>query len=152
MNIALDENESVEARKQALFWAGQTGGSITDLVGLYSRMQNREMKEQLIFVYSQRNERAAVDKLLEIARTDGDREMRKKALFWLAIQRSTGGGPAAGDHRPMTRAAFIVLGLAGLVAIPASAQSLAARIGEARSEQCPVQLCLTGGCLWQRRQ
>ena len=133
MNIALDENESVEARKQALFWAGQTGGSITDLVGLYSRMQNREMKEQLIFVYSQRNERAAVDKLLEIARTDGDREMRKKALFWLAIQRSTGGGPAAGDHRPMTRAAFIVLGLAGLVAIPASAQSLAARIGEARS-------------------
>ena len=33
----------------------------------------------------------------------------------------------------MTRTAFIVLGLAGLVAIPASAQSLAARIGEARS-------------------
>ena len=84
MNIALDENESVEARKQALFWAGQSGGSITDLIGLYTRMQNREMKEQLIFVYSQRNERAAVDKLLEIARTDGDREMRKKALFWLS--------------------------------------------------------------------
>ena len=84
MNIALDENESVEARKQALFWAGQTGGSITDLIGLYSRMQNREMKEQLIFVYSQRRERAAVDKLLEIARTDPDREMKKKALFWLS--------------------------------------------------------------------
>jgi HEAT repeat protein len=84
MNIALDENESVEARKQALFWAGQTGGSITDLIGLYSRMQNREMKEQLIFVYSQRRERAAVDKLLDIARTDTDREMRKKALFWLS--------------------------------------------------------------------
>jgi HEAT repeat protein len=84
MNIALNENETIEARKQALFWAGQTGGSITDLIGLYSRIQNREMKEQLIFVYSQRNERPAVDKLLEIARTDSDREMRKKALFWLS--------------------------------------------------------------------
>jgi HEAT repeat protein len=84
MNIALDENETIDARKQALFWAGQTGGSITDLIGLYSRIQNREMKEQLVFVYSQRNERAAVDKLLDIARNDSDREMRKKALFWLS--------------------------------------------------------------------
>jgi HEAT repeat protein len=84
MNIALDENESIEARKQALFWAGQTGGNLADLIALYGRMQNREMKEQLIFVYSQRNERAAVDKLLDIARNDTDREMRKKALFWLS--------------------------------------------------------------------
>jgi HEAT repeat protein len=84
MNIALDENEAIEARKQALFWAGQTGGSITDLVALYGRIQNREMKEQLIFVYSQRRDRAAVDKLLDIARNDSDREMRKKALFWLS--------------------------------------------------------------------
>ena len=84
MNIALDENEGIEARKQALFWAGQSGGNVADLVTLYSRMQNREMKEQLIFVYSQRNERAAVDKLLDIARNDSDREMRKKALFWLS--------------------------------------------------------------------
>jgi HEAT repeat protein len=84
MSIAMNENEAIEMRKQALFWAGQTGGSITDLIGLYSRIQNREMKEQLIFVYSQRRERAAVDKLLDIARTDSDREMRKKALFWLS--------------------------------------------------------------------
>ena len=84
MNIALDENEGIEARKQALFWAGQSGGNVADLVTLYGRMQNREMKEQLIFVYSQRNERAAVDKLLDIARNDSDREMRKKALFWLS--------------------------------------------------------------------
>lgn len=84
MNIALDESEDIEMRKQALFWAGQQGGSITDLVALYGRMTNPEMKEQLIFVYSQRQEKAAVDKLVEIARGDSDREMRKKALFWLS--------------------------------------------------------------------
>jgi hypothetical protein len=84
MGIALNEQESVELRKQALFWAGQEGGSITDLVNLYGRMSNPEMKEQLIFVYSQRNDKAAVDKLVDIARNDPNTEMRKKALFWLS--------------------------------------------------------------------
>ncbi|MEP7325761.1 MAG: HEAT repeat domain-containing protein [Gemmatimonadota bacterium] len=84
MSIALNESEGIEMRKQALFWAGQQGGSITDLVALYAKMTNPEMKEQLIFVYSQRNEKPAVDKLVDIARSDPDREMRKKALFWLS--------------------------------------------------------------------
>jgi HEAT repeat protein len=84
MSIALNESEDIDMRKQALFWAGQQGGSITDLVALYAKMTNPEMKEQLIFVYSQRNEKPAVDKLVDIARSDPDREMRKKALFWLS--------------------------------------------------------------------
>src|SRR5207244_718835 len=54
MDIALNEREPVEMRKKALFWVGQTGGNLDQLAGLYDRMQNREMKEQLIFVYSQR--------------------------------------------------------------------------------------------------
>ena len=50
---------------------------------VYSRSNEREMKEQLIFVLSQRRETAAIDKLMDIARNDPDREMRRKALFWL---------------------------------------------------------------------
>lgn len=83
MDIALNERESIEMRKKALFWAGQTGGDLTQLSGLYDRMQNREMKEQLIFVYSQRHEAAAVDRLIQIAKTEQDKELRKKAIFWL---------------------------------------------------------------------
>ena len=83
MDIALNERESVEMRKKALFWAGQTGGNLDQLVGLYDRMQNEEMKDQLIFVYSQRHEAAALDKLIQIAKTESDKELRKKALFWL---------------------------------------------------------------------
>jgi hypothetical protein len=41
------------------------------------------MKDQLIFVFSQRDEPAMTDKLLDIARRDADPELRKKALFWL---------------------------------------------------------------------
>ena len=47
-------------------------------------MPSKEMKEQLIFVYSQRNEKSAVDKMLQIARTETDRDLRKKAIFWLS--------------------------------------------------------------------
>ncbi|HEV2751785.1 MAG TPA: HEAT repeat domain-containing protein [Gemmatimonadales bacterium] len=83
MEIALNEREPVEMRKKALFWAGQTGSNLDQLVGLYDRMQNQEMKDQLIFVYSQRHEAGALDKLIQIAKTERDPELRKKAVFWL---------------------------------------------------------------------
>jgi len=83
MDIALNEREPVEMRKKALFWAGQTGGNLEQLAGLYDRMQNQEMKEQLIFVYSQRHEAAALDQLIRIAKTEQNKELRKKAIFWL---------------------------------------------------------------------
>jgi HEAT repeat protein len=83
MDIALNEREPVEMRKKALFWAGQTGADLGQLAGLYDRMRNRELKEHLIFVYSQRHEAAALDALIKIAKTEQDRELRKKAIFWL---------------------------------------------------------------------
>ncbi|HEX3234775.1 MAG TPA: HEAT repeat domain-containing protein [Gemmatimonadales bacterium] len=83
LGIARDATQPLELRKQALFWAGQTGASMADLAGLYTSMTDRAMREQLIFVYSQREEPAAVDKLLDIAKSDSDPELRKKALFWL---------------------------------------------------------------------
>jgi HEAT repeat protein len=83
LGIARDGNQPLELRKQALFWAGQGGASIADLTSLYTTMTDRAMRDQLIFVYSQRDEPAAVDKLLDIAKRDPDPELRKKALFWL---------------------------------------------------------------------
>jgi TolA-binding protein len=89
MDIALDPKENIELRKKALFWAGQ-GSSVdmADLVRLYDSMNDREMKEQLIFVYSQRREEAALDKLFQIGKNDPDRELRKKAIFWIGQSRS----------------------------------------------------------------
>ena len=42
-----------------------------------------EIEEHILFIYSQRRESAAVDKLMSVARSDPNTEMRKKALFWL---------------------------------------------------------------------
>jgi tetratricopeptide (TPR) repeat protein len=84
MDLALNAGEPMEMRKKALFWAGQNRNvAIADLVRLYDTMNDREMKEQLIFGYSQRRETEAVDKLMAIAENDSDGELRKKAIFWL---------------------------------------------------------------------
>jgi TolA-binding protein len=81
--VAGDANEPIDARKSAIFWLSQSGAALPELFTLYDRMADREIREQLIFAYSQRRERGAVDKLVEIARSDPDRELRKKAIFWL---------------------------------------------------------------------
>lgn len=80
---AADRSETIDVRKKALFWAGESGVSIRDLVRLYDSMDEREIREQLIFVYSQRHESEAIDKLMTIARDDSDPELRRKAIFWL---------------------------------------------------------------------
>jgi len=84
LDIALDQNEPVKLRKSALFWAGQKRGIPVDRLGdLYGTMPDREMKEQVIFVLSQRKETEAVDALMDIARNEEDSDLQKKAIFWL---------------------------------------------------------------------
>lgn len=86
--IATNEREPMELRKQALFHAGnQRAASLTDIIALYDRVADKEMKEQVIFVLAQNRAEAAVDKLMDIARRDTDREMRSKAIFWLGQSR-----------------------------------------------------------------
>lgn len=81
---ARDRSESIEVRKNALFWAGQSGGlRATELSDVYRTLDDPEMKEQLIFVASQRNEREAVDFLMDVARTEQDPELKERAIFWL---------------------------------------------------------------------
>jgi tetratricopeptide (TPR) repeat protein len=84
LQVAGDANEDIELRKKALFWVGQSDMPVGELFTIYDRLANREMKEHMIFVISQRDERAAVDKLIQIAKTETDRELKKKAVFWLS--------------------------------------------------------------------
>ena len=88
MNIALNPKEDIELRKKALFLAGQSGVAISELSKLYDRMGDSEMREQIIFVLSQRQrDPAAMDKMFDIAKNEKDPELRKKAIFWLGQSR-----------------------------------------------------------------
>jgi HEAT repeat protein len=84
LDKARDEAQPMEVRRKALFWAGQGQASVADILALYKSTREPRLREHVIFVLSQRNEEAATTALISIARQDADREMRKKALFWLA--------------------------------------------------------------------
>jgi hypothetical protein len=71
-----------------LFWRGQKNSApLGDLLALYPRLDTRELRDHYVFVLSQRQESAAVDKLIDLARNDTDREIRSKATFWLGQSR-----------------------------------------------------------------
>jgi HEAT repeat protein len=83
LDIGVDESNSADLRGHALWTAGQAGIAGSELVTVYDRLSDPDVKEKLIWVMSESRDRVATDKLIEIAQKDPDREMRKKALFWL---------------------------------------------------------------------
>ncbi|HEX9164325.1 MAG TPA: HEAT repeat domain-containing protein [Gemmatimonadales bacterium] len=85
LDAARNGNEPLEVRKKAIFFLGQNDETTgAELASLYATFADREMKEHLIFVLSQSDDKAAVDKLLDIARREPDKELRKRAIFWLS--------------------------------------------------------------------
>ncbi len=84
LTVVNDRDETIEIRKNALFWLGQEHGlRAADLDGVYESAGAPELKEQVLFVLSQTEESWAVAQLIDIARGETDPELRKKALFWL---------------------------------------------------------------------
>ncbi len=85
LDVAKDKSFDVDIRKDAIFSLSQ--GRQIDVEGLqtiYNGARDEpEIQEQVIFVYSQTRETTAVDKLMEIAKSDPKLENRKKAIFWL---------------------------------------------------------------------
>jgi hypothetical protein len=83
LRLVRDRDASLETRKQALFWFGQGDAPTKDLVSLYDSLDARPLREQFTFVMSQRRDNEAIDKLIDIARTDRDSQIRRQAMFWL---------------------------------------------------------------------
>ena len=88
LDRVLDTREPTELRQTALFWRAQKGSApLGELIALYPKLDSRELKDHYVFVLSQRHERDAVDKMIDLARNDPDREVRRKAMFWLGQSR-----------------------------------------------------------------
>jgi hypothetical protein len=82
LRLAARPEVPVGTRKQAVFWAGQTGAPVGELARLYASASEPELREQVIFAYSQRREPEAVRELLRIARGEDNARLREKAVFW----------------------------------------------------------------------
>jgi len=84
LDLVSDRSLDIESRKLALFWSGQEGMLDADeLSKIYDSEDDREMREQVIFVLSQDNSEEAVQRLMDIARNETDLELRKLAVFWV---------------------------------------------------------------------
>ncbi|MDQ6830709.1 MAG: HEAT repeat domain-containing protein [Gemmatimonadota bacterium] len=84
VELVKDSKQPVEARKKAIFWLGQQRRTaVSDIAAMYDGINDQDIREQVIFALSQRRESAAVDKLIDIAKRDPNKELRKKAIFWL---------------------------------------------------------------------
>jgi hypothetical protein len=96
--IARDRNRDIDSRRQALSAVGQavranesagvTGLDVNAVVGLYDSFAGQvEMQDRALDVIAQRPETAATDKLLQIARTETNQELRRKAILRVGQRR-----------------------------------------------------------------
>ena len=86
LKLARDANVSSHTRNQAVFWLSQAAGEaavkdLADLVG--DDTVDRDVREHAVFALSQEPRDVGVPALIQIARSNKDREVRRKALFWL---------------------------------------------------------------------
>ncbi len=95
VDLARNEQENVAVRKESVFAIGVSKDptAMASLESLYSTIDGREVKKQIIFAASingsedrpasASGDDPGVNFLLKVAEADSDRELRKQALFWL---------------------------------------------------------------------
>jgi tetratricopeptide (TPR) repeat protein len=88
LDMAKDKTIGVESRKNAIYWASQQRTvDMNELNTIYDQARGEdEVQKQVLYVYSTRKEPAAVDKLMAIAKSDPNIEMKKQALYWLGTK------------------------------------------------------------------
>jgi hypothetical protein len=86
LTLARGDRVPRRTRRQAVFWLGQAAGAVATR-GLSALVDEegleRDVKEQAVFALSQQPHGDGVPALIRVARTQPDRELRRKALFWL---------------------------------------------------------------------
>lgn len=86
LRIAKTERLPRKTRTSAVFWVAQAAGEaatagLTEIVD--DATGDREVREHAVFALSQLPKDAGVPVLLQVARTNPDPSLRRKAIFWL---------------------------------------------------------------------
>jgi HEAT repeat protein len=80
MAIAGNNDETVRLRRRAVQLSERAGTTVGDLAQLYDRVDDPQMKEAIISTLSNNGTKAAMDKLLAIAKNDQNYSMRRRAV------------------------------------------------------------------------
>jgi HEAT repeat protein len=84
LGIARDENATIASRRRALAYASRAGVPMADLVRMYDTTTDPQMKDALISIYGQSGDRIAVDKMLQIAKSEEDANIRRRTIAQLS--------------------------------------------------------------------
>jgi hypothetical protein len=86
LRLARDQRLPLARRRAAIFWLSQAAeaaaGLALDSVA-NDEHGDRDVRKQAVFALSQRTPDESVPRLIHIAKTNRDPEVRKAALFWL---------------------------------------------------------------------
>ena len=82
--IVRNTSESSQIRSAALQRLSRSDLPVVDIGRLYDASDSRSMREQLMSALASRKEPEATDKLIEIARTSTDLDMRRMAINYLS--------------------------------------------------------------------
>lgn len=84
LGVARDAGQPTETRRRALDLVGRGGAMSPQIVALYDGLNDPALKESLIRLYAQSGDRASVDKLISIAKTDSNYTLRRRAVSSLS--------------------------------------------------------------------
>ncbi|MGQ0539412.1 MAG: HEAT repeat domain-containing protein [Gemmatimonadaceae bacterium] len=80
LGIARNESEAIRQRRRAIDLADRAGAATADVVSLYDAVSDSELRGTVIEVLARDGSTRAVDKLLAIAKDDGQASHRRKAI------------------------------------------------------------------------
>jgi HEAT repeat protein len=80
MTVAANDNESLRLRRRAVQLSERAGTPVGELAKLYDQVDDTQMKDAIISTLSNNGTKAATDKLLAIAKSDQNYQMRRRAV------------------------------------------------------------------------
>jgi len=80
MTIAGNNDETLRLRRRAVQLSERAGSSVADLSKLYDQTDDPHLQDAIISTLSNNGTKAATDKLLAIAKTDQNYQMRRRAV------------------------------------------------------------------------
>lgn len=83
LKLARDENRPRELKRTVMMWLSN---AVSDHLGILdgaARTDDDEMREQAVFVLTQRPQAEGVPALIDVARTSSHPSARKAAIYWL---------------------------------------------------------------------
>ncbi len=83
-SLVRDESAPIKDRRRALQTLVHAGASSADLIALYDASRDQQLKESLINAFVQNGDKASIDKLITIAKTEEDRTLRRRSISSLS--------------------------------------------------------------------